>query len=111
MDAETEFRRASDTLGNLPGVTHGAKGRAFGSRPLKVHGRIFCMLTSRQEFVLKLPPARVSELIGQSAGHPFESGPGRAMKAWIVLDNDRGGDWLGLAREAHAHVAEDGAAA
>jgi hypothetical protein len=100
MDPAAEFRRAIDTLGNLPGVTHGSSGKAFGSRPLKVKGRIFAMLTSHGEFVLKLPPGRVQELIRNEAGHAFESGQGRAMKAWVVLDTAAAGDWLALAREA-----------
>jgi hypothetical protein len=38
-------------------------GKGFGSSALKVEGRIFAMLTSRSEFVVKLPRERVDETL------------------------------------------------
>ena len=38
-------------------------GKGFGSGALKVNGRIFAMISSKGEFVTKLPASRVQELV------------------------------------------------
>jgi hypothetical protein len=73
--------------------------QGFGSGALKVNGRIFAMMTPRGEFVVKLPRARVDELVRADAGDRFEPGPGRVMKEWIVVRSGKA-KWLTLAREA-----------
>jgi hypothetical protein len=35
----------------------------FGSSALKVHGKIFAMVSSAGQFVVKLPEARVDQLV------------------------------------------------
>jgi hypothetical protein len=50
--------------------------------------------------VLKLPGARVAELIAGGDGQPFDAGKGRPMKEWVVLDERTARRWLSLAREA-----------
>ena len=79
------------------------EGKGFGSGGLKVDGKLFALMSSRGEFVAKLPKLRVSELVAKGIGEPFDPGHGRLMKEWIAM---RGGsdDWVSLAREARRFV-------
>ena len=82
-------------------VTYG--GRGFGSRALRLDGKIFAMLSSKGQFVVKLPRDRVTELIRLGKGQYFDTGRDRVMKEWLaVLGAPR--SWLGLAREAHRYA-------
>ena len=56
-----------------PGVTPPETGgpRRFGSDALRVGGSVFCMVSSGERFVVKLPAERVRELIAAGAGDPF----------------------------------------
>jgi hypothetical protein len=106
--AEEGFAAIVETLGGRPGVTEpappGLSGRRFGSSALRVHGRIFAMV-SRGRLVLKLPPGRVAELIGSGGGRPYDAGKGRPMKEWVSLGPERQAGWLELASEALEFVA------
>lgn len=75
---------------------------AFGSNGLKFDGRIFAMLV-RGALVVKLPRARVEELIRGGRGEPFTAGGGRVMKEWVTLEGPDA-SWLELAREARQFV-------
>jgi hypothetical protein len=83
-----------------PGV--GQDGKGFGSSALKTGGRIFAMLSSRGEFVVKLPAGRVAELIASGAGQPYDAGKGRPMREWLALSPNA--DWQPLATEALTFV-------
>jgi hypothetical protein len=83
-------------------VSYGGKG--FGSTALKVHGKIFAMLSSRGQFVVKLPRDRVGELVRLGRGDFFDSGKGKSMKEWIALGGASTA-WVELAREALRFVA------
>lgn len=85
-----------------PGVTQ--KGRGFGGSALKAEGRIFAMLSSRGEFVVKLSAGRAQALIAAGEGTPFETAPGRRMKQWLALAPGASLDWDALAAEALAFV-------
>jgi hypothetical protein len=61
-----------------------ADGRGFGSGTLQVRGRIFAM-ASGGRLILKLPAARVAELISSGEGVAFDAGRGRPMREWIAL--------------------------
>lgn len=78
-------------------------GRNFGASALKVHGSIFAMLT-RDHLVVKLPAARVTELIDAGTGEPFTAGKTAPMKQWLTVTTNEPSTWLSLAREAHAFV-------
>ena len=78
------------------------KRGTFGSNGLKAQGRIFAMLV-RGELVVKLPGARVAELIEHGQGASFDAGKGKAMKEWLTVRAPIA-DWIGLAREALAFV-------
>jgi len=87
-------------------VTFGAMGKqGFGSSALKTGGKIFAMIDSRREFVVKLPSRRVEALIASGIGERLDPGRGRLMKEWLVVSPACQEEWLPLAREALAFVA------
>ena len=105
--AERSFAQVVEVLGAEPGVTYGGKG--FGSRGLKLDGKLFAMLDTRGELVVKLPRDRVSQLIAAGKGAAFETGGGRVMKEWVALSGAASGRasasgdataWTSLVREA-----------
>ena len=83
-------------------------GKGFGSSALKVSGRIFAMLTSRSEFVVKLPSARVAALIRSGDGLAYDAGKGRPMKEWLVVRPDSPIEWVSIGEEALEFVAGQG---
>ena len=105
------FATVVAALADRPGVTPPdagpTGGGSFGSSALRVHDRIFAMV-SRDRLVLKLPARRVAELIGAGEGHPFDAGKGRPMKEWVALDPAGRERWLALASEALAFVGGSG---
>jgi hypothetical protein len=54
--------------------------------------------------VVKLPRARVHELLTNDASEPFDTGGGRVMKEWIALKPSSEAEWLAAAREARDFV-------
>ncbi len=84
-----------------PSVT---RGTGFGSTTgLRVAGRIFAMLM-KSELVVKLPKARVDELVASGTGTRLETGQGRAMKEWVSLPLVECADWRGLTDDALTFV-------
>jgi hypothetical protein len=81
-----------------------AEGKGFGANALKVNGSIFAMLSSRGDFVVKLPRERVDELVAGGEGDRFDTGRGRVMKEWLAVAETSKLDWSDLAREALAYV-------
>jgi len=81
------------------------EGTGFGSSALKVNGCIFAMLTSRSEFVVELPRARVEALIRSGDGRAYDAGKGRPMKEWLVIRPDSVIEWVSIGQEALAFVA------
>ena len=84
-------------------VTPPKGGTGFGASALKVGGKIFAMMSSRDKFVVKLPQERVDALVTARKGAYFDPGHGRLMKEWLEM---RSGQalWVGLAKEARAFV-------
>jgi hypothetical protein len=85
-----------------PGVAQ--EGTGFGSSALKVHGRIFAMLSSRDQFVVKLPRRRVDALIASGDGERYDAGRGRVMKEWLAVRPSSSLEWEAVASEALAFV-------
>jgi hypothetical protein len=94
---EPRFAKVVAAFAADPEVSFGGKG--FGSTALKRGSKIFAMLTSGGQFVVKLPAQRVDELVAAGEGTYFAPRAGRHMKQWLVASpsNLR---WLALAREA-----------
>jgi len=87
-----------------PGSDAGGGRKAFGSSGLKVDNKVFAMVSSRGEFVVKLPRERVDDLVTSGDGTRFDPGHGRLMKEWLVVSPSSKLDWLSLAKEALAFV-------
>ncbi len=104
MDVQERFGEVVAALRAEPRVQVGEGGRRFGSSGLQVDGHIFAMVTSKGEYVVKLPRSRVDELVAAGAGHRFDPGHGRLMREWLALAPGTEADWLALAREALAFV-------
>lgn len=97
------FAELVDELVGAPGVTPPSGGSGFGRSALRVDGRIFAMYV-RDELVLKLPKARVDELVAADEGSRFDANKGTPMKEWFALDANSKLDWLELANEALTFV-------
>lgn len=98
---DTDFDAIVSALVDDARVTLGSRGKnGFGSSALQVDGKIFAMVSSAGQFVVKLPRGRVDELEAAGQGHRFDPGHGRLMKEWLALEPDSMEDRLALAREA-----------
>jgi hypothetical protein len=100
--ASAAFNTIAEAFQEKAGVTIGGKG--FGSAGLKRYGKLFAMLSSKGQFVVKLPALRAQELARLGTGKPFDPGHGRLMKEWVALD-DFTGSWPALAQEAYEYAA------
>jgi len=81
-------------------------GRGFGSSALKIDNRIFAMLASGDQFVVKLPRQRVDALVAAGEGVRFDPRRnGKVMKEWLVVPLRLDSKWLPFAQEAYEFVA------
>ena len=102
---QARFAAVVKALGNEPGVTHAAPGsKTFGHEALKVHDKVFAMVSAAGNLVVKLPKARVDALEAGRAGNRFQASRGQPMKEWLQVESDAELEWLQLAREALAFV-------
>ena len=100
-ETEARFAAVVEALARTPRVTHSKpSSRLFGSSTLKVHDKIFAMVSSSGQFVVKLPKARVDALVATGAGERFDANRGRPMKEWLAVSSDSAAERLQLAREA-----------
>jgi hypothetical protein len=81
------FESLCDEYAGVIGVTVPEGGSGFGSNAIKINKSIFAMLVN-DRLVVKLPAARVTELISSGDGVPFDAGKGRPMKEWVSLTVD-----------------------
>lgn len=82
------------------------EGTIMNSRCLRVDKEFLALVDYKESgLVVKLPKARVAELIEEGHGQPF-SPAGKIFKEWVSipkLDNKR---WYGLLREGVAFVGQ-----
>lgn len=78
------------------------EGTMFGSKGLRT-GKKFFAVWWHEQLVVKLPPARLEELVAAHHGEPFEPMEGRRMNGWIVLAHTV--DWPAVVEEARGFVA------
>lgn len=97
VQAERRFEQLAVQFLADPTVT---QGTGFGSSPgLRTTGKIFAMLVN-SELVVKLPKARVDQLVASGTGGRFDPGHGRLMKEWATVALHRTESWERLAAEA-----------
>ena len=104
-EEEPRFVAVVEAFARKAGVSREER-KGFGSGALKAKGKIFAMMSSKGKFVVKLPKARVDELVGSGKGERFDPGGRRVMKEWVVIE-DAKADWVELAKEACAFVGKE----
>jgi hypothetical protein len=76
------------------------EGTGFGSsRGLRVGGKIFAIF-GEVELTVKLPRARVDELVDAGVGTRFDPGHGRLMREWLTVSTRQAAEWERLADDA-----------
>jgi hypothetical protein len=78
------------------------QGRMLRSVGLKIGGKFFATAVD-DHLVVKLPAARVSELVDAGAGSPFLSG-NRVMREWVRLRPENEAACIAYLREAQSFV-------
>jgi hypothetical protein len=101
---ELRYAKIVEALLNNPAVDKGSGKKGFGSSGLRINNKIFAMLSSKGNFVVKLPKHRVDFLVAAGSGERFNPGHGRIMKEWLELKPKSDEDWLTLATEAMQYV-------
>jgi TfoX/Sxy family transcriptional regulator of competence genes len=85
----------------LPGVDW---GRMFSSEGLRVRGKVFAFASRGNQLVVKLPAARLDQLVAHGDAEPMAMA-GREMREWACVPVWAGPDrWVALLQEAHAFV-------
>ena len=109
LTPEERFAKIVKALSGHPGVTPPSdttqSRKKFGSSGLKINDKIFAMISSKGEFVVKLPEQRVDGLVTSGKGKRFDPGHGRLMKEWLTVETTSEKVWLQLAKEAMEFVA------
>lgn len=99
----SHFARLSAGYCQRSGVT---TGTGFGSGAgLRVHGKIFALLSPAGALILKLPRGRVDALVGDDNGTRFDPRrDGREMREWVVLPPEQEAVWDEYIEEAYTFV-------
>lgn len=100
---EELFWAAAAPLVAGAGVT---RSTMMGLPCLRVHGQFFASFDRRTDnLVVKIPEARVHELIANGHAGPFTPG-GRRFREWAAIGPSRQRQWPDLLDEALAFVAD-----
>jgi hypothetical protein len=103
VDAEDLFWDLAEPLLAEPAVT---RSTMMGLPCLRFEGRFFASLDSKTHaLVIKLPAARVADLISRGSGEPFAPA-GRAFREWVAVPAPDRRSWLALLTEAKSHAAK-----
>jgi hypothetical protein len=95
----TDERWAELVEGTVGGPV--TRGTMFGSNGLRT-GKKFFAIWWHDQLVVKLPPARIEEMVGAGDAVQFEPMTGRPMNGWVVAEPTA--DWAALAAEARVFV-------
>ena len=87
----------------VAGVTPPGQSAGFGSGSLRINGKIFAMFV-RGHLVVKLPRARVDELVAAGDGVRFDANKGTPMKEWLSVSETSRLDWERLSADAFGFV-------
>lgn len=75
-----------------------------GAQGIKYGGKMFAMFHKGQ-LLVKLPPARVAEVIASGDGLPHDPGTGRPMKNRVLIPDGHSDLWIALCEESWRHEA------
>jgi hypothetical protein len=103
MDVAELFERVAPGLAADHGLE---RARIMRSDGLRTPAGRFCAFVNAGDLVVKLPAARVSELIASGAGMPFDAGKGRPMREWVRLRPSSEAACAGYVAEAQAFVGQ-----
>jgi len=92
---------ATDLGGKITGCTVGLK---FGRGALEVDSKVFAFTMRDESAAVKLPAARIAELLDDSEIRHLRMGE-RTMREWVVVPNIAAPHNLRLLREAMSYVA------
>lgn len=100
-DREALFWRLADELLEEPAVT---RSTMMGFPCVRLRGQFFACVDRRTgDLVVKVPPARVAELVAEGIGLPFAPN-GRVFRAWVAIPIRDDEEWSALLDEARAFV-------
>ena len=74
-----------------------------GSQGLKYGKKMFVMFYKGQ-LAVKLPPARVSELIENGDGLPLDPGTGKPMKDRVIIPLTKKESWIDFCEESKSYA-------
>jgi hypothetical protein len=99
MDAEGVFDEVRVRFLGRPNVD---EGRMFRTRGLRYRGKFFAALSRDDHLLVKLPEARVTELITSGVSLTFDANKGTPMREWTLVPLRSVDHWAGIADEAFA---------
>src|SRR5438445_13777585 len=108
VTSNERFAKIVKALSGHPDVTPPSdttqSRKKFGSSGLKINDKIFAMISSKGEFVVKLPEQRVDGLVTSGKGKSFDLGHRRLMQERLTVDTTSETLWLQLANEAMQYM-------
>jgi hypothetical protein len=100
-EREALFWRLAEALYTDPAVT---RSTMMGFPCLRANGKFFaCLEPATGNLVVKLPAARVVELVASGAGIPFAPN-GKVFREWVAFPVPDEAEWSALLVEAKAFV-------
>jgi len=100
------YARMAKLLLRDPTITQPKRKKGFGSSGLYTRGKLFAALSYSNRLILKLPEARVNEIVAWRRGKRWNPrGVGEGLKEWVTLSPSSKTRWLPLAKEAKKFVA------
>jgi len=108
LEPEQRYATVAAHLRRRPGVELTVpRKRGLGSMALCVHNKIFAILSSTGQLVVRLPKPRVASMVLAGQGERFSLSHGQPMHEWVVVSRELEDRWLPLAEEALAFAIAD----